>query len=179
MEKKRNTEAVETGPSQLAAARITQYTAARTLPLADVRTSVRDKVVAQRAQALAKKDGIEKLAAWKAAPATAAMPAAVVASRDQPQNVPQPVLEAALRADTVTLPAWVGVDLGAEGYAIAKVNAVVPRPVPVDVTAKQERAQYSQMWSRAESLAYYNVLKERYKTLIIAPKPTRNSLDPL
>ena len=179
VEKKRNTEAVETGPSQLAAARITQYTAARTLPLADVRTSVRDKVVAQRAQALAKKDGIEKLAAWKAAPATAAMPAAVVASRDQPQNVPQPVLEAALRADTVTLPAWVGVDLGAEGYAIAKVNAVVPRPVPVDVTAKQERAQYSQMWSRAESLAYYNVLKERYKTLIIAPKPTRNSLDPL
>ena len=179
VERKRNTEAVETGPSQLASARITQYTAARTLPLADVRTSVRDKVVAQKALALAKKDGAEKLAAWKAAPASAVMPAAVVASRDQPQNVPQPVLEAALRADTAALPAWVGVDLGAEGYAIAKVNSVVPRPASVDATAKQERAQYSQMWSKAESLAYYNVLKDRYKTQIIAPKPARNQLDPL
>ena len=179
VEKKRNTEAVETGPSQLASARITQYTAARTLPLADVLTSVRQKVVAQRALALAKKDGLEKLAAWKAAPGSAVMPATVVASRDQPQNVPQPVLEAALRADTTALPAWVGVDLGAEGYAVAKVNSVVPRPSPVDATAKQERAQYSQMWSKAESLAYYNVLKERYKTQIIAPKPSRNPLDPL
>ena len=179
VEKKRNTEAVETGPSQLASARVTQYTAARTLPLADVRTSVREKVIAQRGLELAKKEGVEKLAAWKAAPATAVMPAAVVVSRDQPQNVPQPVLEAALRADTSTLPAWVGVDLGAQGYAIAKVNSVVSRPVPVDATAKQERAQYSQMWSKAESLAYYNVLKERYKTQIIAPKPARNQLDPL
>jgi peptidyl-prolyl cis-trans isomerase D len=147
--------------------------------LADVRTSVREKVIAQRGLELAKKDGAEKLAAWKAAPATAVLPAAVVASRDQPQNVPQPVLEAALRADTTTLPAWIGVDLGAQGYAIAKVNSVVVRPAPVDATAKQERAQYSQMWSKAESLAYYNVLKERYKTQIIVPKPARNPLDPL
>jgi len=179
VEKKRNTEAVETGPSQLTAARITQYTAARTLPFADVRSSVRDKVVAQRGIELAKKEGTEKLAAWKASPATAVLPAAVVVSRDQPQNVPQQVLEAALRADTVALPAWVGIDLGTQGYAIAKVNAVVARPAPAEAAAKQERTQYAQMWSKAESLAYYNVLKERYKAQVIVPKPVRAALEPL
>ena len=177
VEKKRNTEAVETGPNQLAAARITQYTAARTLPFADVRTSVREKLVAQRSIELAKKEGADKLAAWKASPAAAALPAAVVVSRDQPQNVPQQVLEAALRADTAALPAMMGIDLGAQGYAVIKVNAAVARAAPAEGVAKQELAQYSQGWTGAENLAYYNLLRERFKAQIKVPKPERASLN--
>ena len=177
VEKKRNTEAVETAPNQLAAARITQYAAARTLPFADVRTSVREKLVAQRSIELAKKDGADKLAAWKASPAPATLPAAVVVSRDQPQNVPQQVLEAALRADTAALPVIMGIDLGAQGYAVLKVNAAVARTVPADPVAKQELAQYSQGWTGAENLAYYNLLKERFKAQIKVPKPERATLN--
>ncbi len=177
VEKKRNTEAVETAPNQLAAARITLYTAARALPFADVRPIVREKLVTQRSIELAKKEGTEKLAAWKASPAAATLPVAVTVSRDQASNVPQQVLEAALRSDTTALPVLIGVDMGAQGYAIVKVNAKVARAAPAEGVAKQELAQYLQGWTGAENLAYYNLLKERFKAQIKVPKPERANLN--
>ena len=171
IEKKRNTEAVETGPSQLVSARITQYTPAKTLALADVRAKVRERVVAARANELAKKDGADKLVAWKANPVAASLPAAVVVSRDRPQNTPQLVLTAALRADTSVLPAWVGVDLGEQGYAVVKVNKLVPREAPAAEAAKQDRAQYGQWWIGAESQAYYALLKDRFKVQMKVQRP--------
>ncbi|WP_114969448.1 SurA N-terminal domain-containing protein [Rhodoferax ferrireducens] len=177
IEKKRNTEAIETAPNQLIAGRITQYTAARTVPFIDVRSIVHDRVVAARAAELAKTEGMEKLAAWKAAPAAAIMPAALVVSRDQSQKVPPQVLAAALHADASALPAFVGVDLGAQGYAVVRINKIVPRPTATEAAAKQDRAQYTQWWTAAENQAYYGVLKERFKVEIMAPRPVRNSTD--
>ncbi len=177
IEKKRNTEAVETGPNQLVSGRITQYTPAKTLALADVRAQVRERVVAARANELARKDGVDKLAAWKANPGAANLPAAVVVSRDRPQNLPQPVLTAALRADTSVLPAWVGVDLGEQGYAVVKVNKLVPREAPAADAVKQDRAQYGQWWSGAESQAYYALLKDRFKVEIKVPRPALSGAD--
>jgi len=177
IEKKRNTEAIETAPNQLTAGRITQYTPARTLPFADVRSVVHDRVVAALAAELAKKEGMEKLAAWKAAPASAAMPAVLVVSRDQSQNIPQQVLSAALRADASALPVFVGIDLGAQGYAVVRINKIVPRPTPAEAAAKQDRAQYAQWWTGAENQAYYGLLKERFKVEIMAARPVRTSTD--
>lgn len=177
VEKKRNTEAVETAPNQLTAGRITQYTPARTLSFADVRSVVRDRVVAARAAELAKKEGMGKLVAWKAAPDSAAMPAAAIVSRDQSQSIPPQVLTAALRADTTALPVFVGVDLGAQGYAVVRVNKIVPRPAPAEAAATQDRAQYAQWWTGAENQAYYGLLKERFKVEIMAAHPVRISTD--
>lgn len=177
VEKKRNTEAVETAPNQLTAGRITQYTPARTVPFADVRGVVQERLVAVRAAELARKEGMEKLTAWKSAPASAAMPAAVVVSRDQPQNVPPQVLGAALRVDASALPAFAGVDLGAQGYAVVRVNKIVPRPAPTEAAAKQDRAQYAQWWTGAENQAYYGLLKERFKANIKVARPVRTSTD--
>jgi peptidyl-prolyl cis-trans isomerase D len=70
-----------------------------------------------------------------------------------------------------SLPAWVGTDLGEQGYAIAKINKLVPRDVPAEELLKQGRAQYSQGWAGAESRAYYNTLKERFKVKINVAKP--------
>lgn len=177
LEKKRNTEAVELAPNQLVAGRVSQYTPARTLPLAEVKDAVRARLVATRANELAKKEGAEKLAAWKAAPASAgALPAAVVVSRDQPAGQPMPVIEGALMADAAALPAFTGVDLGEQGYAVVKVNKRIPRVVAQDAAAKQERDQYGQWWSSAEGLAYYNLLKERFKAQIKVDKPAPRSV---
>ena len=173
IEKKRNTESVEAGGNQMVAARITQYVPAKTLDFADVRSVVKDRVIAQKSVELAKKEGEEKLAAWKANPALATFPAAATVSRDQPQNVPLPVLDAALRLDAAALPQLNGVDLGPQGYAVVRVIAAVARPAPPQAAAKQELVQYSQGWSNAESLAYYNLLKERYKAQIMVTKPVR------
>ena len=171
VEKKRNTEALELGASQLASARVTQYTPARTLPLADVRGVVRARLVATRSAELAKADGAAKLAAWKAGSAALGLPAAVVVSREQGQTLPGQIRDAALRADTANLPAWVGVDLGAQGYAIVRVNKVMERTAAAEATAKQEQAQYAQWIASAESQAYYQTLKERYKVDIKAKRP--------
>jgi len=171
VEKKRNTEAVEVGPSQMAAGRVTQYAPARTLPLAEVKDRVRERILAVRGAELAAKEGRDKLAAWKANPGAASLPAAVTISRQEEPKFPPAVLEAVLRADPAALPAFVGVELGAQGYAVAKVNKVLPaEPSPQD-QANRERSQYAQWWTAAENLAYYNLLKDRFKTQILVPAP--------
>lgn len=175
IDKKRNTEAVEAGGNQMVAARITQYSAAKTLDFSDVKSVVKDRVIAQRAVELAKKEGEEKLAAWKSNAAGATFAPAVTVSRDQSQNIPAQILDAALRADVSKLPQMSGVDLGAQGFAIVKVTAAVARPAPPEASAKQEQVQYSQAWGNAEGLAYYNLLKERFKAQIMVPKPARST----
>ncbi len=173
IEKKRNTEAVEVASNQLISGRITQYTPARTRPLLEVKELVRQRWLAMRGAEDARKDGIAKLAAWKAAPASATLQDTLVVSRDQTQRLPPKVVEAALRTDATALPVFAGVDLGTQGYAIVKVTKVLPRDPALEATAKQERLQYAQWWTSAESLAFYNVLKERFKTEIKVAKPVR------
>ena len=173
IDKKRNTEAVEVASNQLISGRITQYTPARTRPLLEVKELVRQRWLAVRGADEARKDGIAKLAAWKAEPATATLPDTLVVSRDQTQKLPPKVVEAALRTDAAVLPVFAGVDLGTQGYAIVKVIKVLPRDPALEASAKQERLQYAQWWTSAESLAFYNVLKERFKTEMKVAKPIR------
>jgi peptidyl-prolyl cis-trans isomerase D len=60
--------------------------------------------------------------------------------------------------------------LGAQGYAVARVNKVLPAP---DMAARQqERGQFAQWLGTAEGLAYYNHLKDRYQVVIKEPRPT-------
>lgn len=171
VEKKRNTEALEVAPNQLVSARITQYAPARVLPLAEVRNDVRERLVGSKAAELAKKDGAAKLEAWKAQPDSAKFADAVVVSRDQPQSIGPAVLDKVMHVDTTTLPAWVGVDLGSQGYSLVRVNKVMERTAPKDDQIRQERGQYGQWVASAESQAYYELLKNRYKAQIKVSKP--------
>ncbi len=173
IEKKRNTEAVEVASNQLISGRITQYTPARTRPLLEVKELLRQRWLAMRGAEEARKDGIAKLAAWKAAPASATLQDTLVVSRDQTQRLPPKVVEAALRTDTAALPVFTGVDLGTQGYAIVKVTKVLPRDPALEASVKQGRPQYAQLWTSAESLAFYNILKERFKTEMKVAKPVR------
>ncbi len=171
VDKKRNTEALDLGASQLVSGRITQYTPARTLPFAEVGAAVRTRLQQQRGAELARKEGAEKLAAWKASPDAAVLPAPLVISREQSQLLPAPIVSAALSADLSSAPVLVGVDLGAQGYAIVKVLKVLPRQAPAAAQAQQDQTQYTQWWTSAESLAYYNILRERFKANIKVARP--------
>jgi peptidyl-prolyl cis-trans isomerase D len=170
IENKRNTEAIELGANQLVSARIVQYNPTKALPFDEVKTRVQDMWVAEQSAKAAKEEGMAKLAAWKAKPSEAALPAAVIVSRDQSNKQPSAVVEATLRASTQTLPAWVGVDLGAEGYAVVKVEKIVPREASSAQNRDRERDQYAQWWASAEGLAYYRLLKEKYKAEIKTPR---------
>ena len=176
VEKKRNTEAVETGASQMISGRIVQYTPARTLPLVDVKDRVRERVLASMGAELAKKEGLAKLAAWQANPANAVMPEAITVSREAAQRLPAPLIEAALRVNATQLPAFVGVDLGAQGYAVLKVNKVLERDLK-SASMSQDRQQVTTWWTNAESLAYYEALKQRFKVEIKVAKPIAKNDD--
>jgi len=171
LERKHNTEAIEIGSNQLASGRVVQYSPARAMPFAEVKDKVRELLVAERAAALAKADGEAKLAAWQGNAAGAALGASVTVSRGQAQSQPAAVVEAALRADGAKLPAWVGVDLGNEGYAVLRVNKNVPRAAPPAGVQQQERAQLAQAVGGAEAQAYYETLKDRLKARILVPRP--------
>ena len=175
--KKRNTDTVETGPNQLVAGRVVSYSAASPLPLAEVREQVKEKLIALRSAELAHKEGQATLKTWKSKPPEASAVAPVAMSREDPHGAPPKLLEAALRADPAAFPSFVGVDLGSDGYAIAKVNKILTRSAPSDAAATQARAQYAKVWAAAENQAYYGVLKERFKARITAPKGAVSVVD--
>ncbi|MFI4929304.1 MAG: hypothetical protein ACHP83_03645 [Burkholderiales bacterium] len=162
--KRNNTDAIEVGPNQLAAAHVTQYQPARTLPLAEVRERVRERVVAARAAELARQDGEAKLAQVKAASATE-LPDKTTLSRQQRQDMPTALVDAVLRADAGKLPVPLGVDLGEGGYVVARIDAVLPRESLDDGPSRE---QYGQAWSSAETRAYLEALKQRFKAEVRA-----------
>ena len=169
---KRNTEAVEVGSNVMASGRITKYDAARTLPYEEVRARVREMYVADKAAELARADGQAKLAAWKASPSAAVgLSSATVVSRDRVQNLPRTVVDAALHAPTDALPAWVGVDLGAQGYTVVKVVNTQPREASEAPVKAAQLQQFQQWVGTAEGLAYYEMLKDRFKVQIKVARP--------
>lgn len=164
---KRNTEAIEVGANTLVSGRVVKYEAARQLPLADVKAQVRDRLAVVQAAALTRKQGEARLAELRAAPTTAMNEPAVTLSRAQPRDLPGALVDAVLKAPVATLPAFVGIELGEQGYAVAKIGKVLGRD-PVTADATRAQSQYAQAWGDAESQAYYNALKTRYKVEISA-----------
>jgi peptidyl-prolyl cis-trans isomerase D len=161
---KRNTDAVEVGPNQLASARIVEYTPARTLPLADVKDQVRERLVAEQAAALARKEGLALLAQLQKG-GDLTLPEKAVVGRAAAQGMPRNVVDAVLGADASKLPAPVGVDLGDQGYLVARVTQVLPRD-PTAASEESLQGQYLQAVANAEAQAYLAALKARYKAEI-------------
>jgi peptidyl-prolyl cis-trans isomerase D len=160
-DKKNNTPAIEIGPGQLVAGRVVSYSPAHARPYAEVNQAVRTVYLAEHGAQLAWQAGEQQLKAWRASPAGAnvdGLGAPVTLSRQDPGHPPAPdaLVEAVLRVNPGKLPAWVGVDLGADGYAIARVDKVLPWTTPDEAHAAQNRLDYSQRWSAVESAAYYS-----------------------
>lgn len=166
--KHRNTEAIETAPNTLVSARVLKHHPAVVRPLADVREDVRKQWVQAQSAEKARIEGQAKVQAWTAKPEEAKLGATLVVSRDQLQSQPQAVVDAALRADPAKLPAIVGVDLGADGYAVVRVNKIVPREPQPAAQAEQTRQQFAQLWGQAELQAYLNALKKQFNVEMLA-----------
>ena len=168
LKNKRNTEAVETAANQLVSGRIVSHAPARKLAFADVQPALRAAVAAELAAAQARKDGQARLTTAQQAPDAALAQPPLVVSRVQRRDLPPAVLDAVLRADAAKLPAVIGVDLGAGGYAVVRVTRVLGRDAAL-ADARQLAAQYSQAYTDAETNAYYGALKARMKVEVKAP----------
>ena len=163
---KRNTDAVETGPNQLASARIVEHRPQRTLPLEEVKDRVLARVKAQQAAAMARTEGEKRLAQLRSA-SPGELPTQATVSRNKPEGLEPQALEAVLRADSAKLPAPVGVEIPGRGYFVARVDKVLAPDVP----APQEKAigaQLAAMLAQAETDAYYKSLKARFNAETLA-----------
>lgn len=165
IEGKRNTDAVETAPNQLVAARIVTHSPARLRPLAEVRDAVRESLVAQRSAALARQAGEARVQALRQNPAEALPGPTAVISRVDTQGAPAVVVDAVLSADVRTLPAVVGVDLPGAGYLVLRITEVLPRD-PAVGAEQQLRERYAQAWAAAEADAYAATLRTRFKAKV-------------
>ena len=159
---KHNTEAVETGANQLAAAHVVDYAPQHTRPLSEVHDLVLAAVKNAQAVAAAQKDGEARVAEAKKDPAVT-LPQAVTVSRlDRTGAVPRPVVEAALKADLSKGPTAVGLALPDGSYAAIKVLKSTPH-VPDATESAQFKSVFTQAFEEAEGEAVYDSLKARYK----------------
>ena len=93
-------------------------------------------------------------------------------SREQTLQLPSEVVEAVMRAPAQTLPAWIELAVGNAGYVVVKISKVVARENNSTAPPrKEEMAQITRWMAAAESVAYYNDLKEKLKAKIMVPEP--------
>lgn len=172
--KGRNTEAVEVAPSVLASARVVKYYPQAKPALAQVEAQVRERWIAREAVKAARQEAQQKLEAWKKAPDTAQLPAAVQMSRRLVFNQPPAVLDAALRVPENSLPGWTLADLGDEGTALIKVNKVLPLQISKEEQQATE-GQFATYWAKAEADAYLRALKREHKAEVVTAPAAKKS----
>jgi peptidyl-prolyl cis-trans isomerase D len=165
--KKTNTEAVELGSGRLAAARIVRYAPAATQPFEQVKDAVRARWVSQRAVELAQVQGEQSLAAWKGGAAPNGLGESRTISRVAALGLSPEAINAVMSANAQALPAWVGVKLPNQGYVVIQIEQVLP----AEGLGQAQDQQYAQAWTAAESKAYVDSLKSRFKAQILAPAP--------
>ncbi len=171
-EKMRNTEAIEFGPNQMVSVRVVTHYPEKTLPLEQVKERVTALWRAEQALKLAKEEALAKMAEGKADKPVAGLGAVQTLSREQSLQLPSEVVEAVMRAPAQTLPAWVDVGLGNQGHVLVKINKVLVRDASDAAPArKEERVQLTRWLAAAESVAYYNDLKDCLKVKIKVPEP--------
>jgi peptidyl-prolyl cis-trans isomerase D len=161
-----NTQAIDIGNSTLIAGRVTDYKAAAVPALDTIKDAVRTKVIAEEAAQAARKDGVAKLAELQKSNSTAGFSSVSKVSRNDAQGLPPAALAAIFKADSSKLPAYVGVDLGTDGYAIYRVDGIEkPDPVTADrLTGAQQ--QVAQVYAQAEMESYLDSLRARSKVKI-------------
>lgn len=166
----RNTEAMEIAPNTLISVRITKHYPANYLSLEEVKPMLVQTVLNEKALSLAKKDGATKLEQWKKTPDKAELQAPVALSRDQNLKLPGNLVDEAMRANPEKLPVMIGVDLGAKGFGIVKVNKMLPSANNPTKTPEL-RQRFIKSWSTAENLAYFSYLKDILKVSLKEPSP--------
>lgn len=167
LKNKHNTEAVETAPNTLVAARVVEYKPAALQPFDAVKGNIEATLKTREAQALAKKDGEAKLAALKKGEADKfAWGEAKAVSRLDPRQVPPQAVPAIFRADTGKLPAYAGVELPGVGYGLYKVVKVEAGDKLDDARRQGMLRQFGNLAEQEEMQAYLAALRDRYKVEI-------------
>lgn len=165
---KRNTEAVEVAPATLIAGRVVEYKPASVRPLAEVQDAIRQRVTIDEEIRMAKAAGEAKLAAAKASGDATGFGEPKLVSRTQQPPFNQAGAIAVLKADTSKLPAYVGVEVPGQGYAVYRITKVQQAAPDVE-RRKAEAQQIGNVIAQQEVYGYVEALKKKAKVKIKRP----------
>lgn len=163
LREKQNSGVIELAPDTMLAVRVAAVQPTHVPPLEKVSEFIRATLLNERSAEAAKKAGEAALAANKANPAAApeGFGPAITVSRENPQDLSRPVLDAAMRLPTAVLPAFTGVQSGVD-YTLVRLEKV--EAGQSDAAAKERLArQLSGVWGLAENEAVLRMLREQYK----------------
>ena len=163
---RRNTEAVEIAQNTLVAARIIDYRPATLQPFDSVKGSIATLLKRQEAQALAVKDGEARLANLRKGEDSLAWGAVKSVSRLDPRQIPAPAEPTVFKMDSGKLPAYAGVDLPGNGYALVKLVKLNPGEVLDDARKPAMLRQLNTLSAQEEVQSYLAALRSRYKVEI-------------
>ncbi|MFC4276495.1 SurA N-terminal domain-containing protein [Achromobacter aloeverae] len=169
---KQNSGVIELSPDTMLVVRVAGLTPAHVPPLDQLKDKIRAKLVDERAADAAAKAGEQALEALRKDPAASldGFAPAVDVSRDNPQKLSRPVVDAVMRVPAKPLPAYVGAR-EANDYVVARVEKIVAgKNDPAVATALTQ--QLSSAWGQAEDAAVLKVLREQYKVQI-APEAAK------
>ena len=125
---KHNMEALDLGSNTLVSAHIVDFKPASKRPFEEVRALVLAKVTAKEAEALAQKAGAARLAALDVKSDDSGFGDSQLVSRLQPSTLPRAAVELILKADVRKLPAFVGLTMPGQGYAVYRINKLEQAP---------------------------------------------------
>ena len=163
---KRNTEAVEIAPNTLVSARIVEYKPAALQPFEGLQANIEQMLSRQEAQKLAKADGEARLAALKSGDDKLSWGASKRVSRMDARQLPATAAQAVFRIDSGKLPAYAGVELPGNAYALYRLNQVSAGEKLDDVRRQGLLGQLSSLAAQEEVQMYLSALRGRYKVEI-------------
>ncbi len=166
-----NTEAVETQPGTLVAARILDYKPAARRPLAEVADSIRARLVNAEAVKLAEAAGRDALVRLQKGDAagTVKFGASVTVSRVERSDVPAEAVTEIFRTNAAKLPAYAGVALPTGEYAVYAIDGVTTTP-DADPTRRAQLVQsIAKQLGTIELDAYVADLRRRAKVKVSPP----------
>jgi peptidyl-prolyl cis-trans isomerase D len=166
LKSKHNTEAVETGPDTMVAARVIEHKAATVRSLDEVKAEIAKKLTEQKAMALAVKRGAADYAELQQGKNPGLTWSAVkIVGRQGKPAVEAEALQPIFRADTSKLPAYVGVELPEHGYGIYRISRVIEAPMDA-ARAETLREQLVQQAAQQDVVAYLTSLRAAAKIVI-------------
>jgi len=164
---KRNTEALEVAPGRLASARVVEHRPTQRKPLDEVRDTVRQRVIEMEAARLAKEAGEARLATLKAGQGDlAGFSAPRVVTRGESAGLVQPALDVIFQLPAQPLPAFGGVDLGLQGFAVVQMVSLTP--ATTEQIAQRRAAlepQIVRSMAQQDVVDYLDALKARSKVV--------------
>jgi len=165
---KRNTDAIEVGPSTMMAGRIVEFKPAAVRPFADVKSEIHRQLVRQAGAELAKKAGREKLALLeqgksdKEAGVAFSKPVSLMRNRAQPGFTNEAVTRI-FQADAAKVPTYIGAAGEGGGFSIYKLVKVILPPDVDPGKIAAARARIGEMQNREVFDAYVNTLTAKAK----------------